>query len=130
MLLSMKEEISDEPGDFKLSVRMLAEPFQGLNVLKDLAALDRACYMWDGKQKMKKPTKAAIMSALVLWISRLPATEQRRIVADGMLDLNRLVKKDPPASSDKQEGGPALPRGPRKGLPNPKRGGGSNQGVG
>lgn len=88
--MQVMRELSDE---FKLSVRTIAEVFQGLTMLVARLASDRSIRFRE-KGKEKRPTRAAIVSALILWLDAQSDADQRRIVADGMRRLNDLLEFD------------------------------------
>lgn len=99
-IMTAMRELSDE---FKLSVRTIAEVFQGLTMLVARLATDRAIRFRE-RGREKRPTRAAIVSALILWLDAQPHAEQRRVISEGMARLNRLlegeetaIQDDPPA---------------------------------
>jgi hypothetical protein len=83
-------ELSDE---FKLSVRSIFEVFEGLSNLVTRLARDRSIRLREGG-KEKKPTRAAIVSALILWIAEQPEQQQMAIMAQAMDRLNALLGQD------------------------------------
>jgi hypothetical protein len=75
------------------------------------------------KGKVKRPTRAAVVSALILWLNDQSTEKQKEIVAQGMGKLNALLAGEPPAPDSV----PAIPpvvnetRVYRTGQEKPKR---------
>jgi predicted DNA-binding transcriptional regulator YafY len=86
-------ELSDE---FKLSVRSIYEVFETLSNLVTRLAGDRSIRLRENG-KEKRPTRAAVVSALVVWLSEQTEAQQRAIVARGIASLNAMLEHDGPA---------------------------------
>lgn len=86
----------DLSDDCKLSVRSIVEVYDVLADLELRVARDRSIRT----RKGRRPSRAAIINALVLWLSALPDAEQARIVAEGMTRLNAILAAPAPPGSD------------------------------
>jgi len=109
-MMAMRE-LSD---DFKLSVRTIAEVSEALGTIIAQLGSDKSIRLKE-KGKVKKPTRAALVSALILYLARLPKDEQRAMIAEGIAEVNRLLEHDSPQplsgrnGSDAQIGRPLNP---------------------
>jgi hypothetical protein len=83
-------ELSDE---FKLSVRSIFEVFEALSRVVTRLAGDRSIRFRE-KGKEKRPTRAAVVSALILWFAEQPEGQQRAVLVRGMDRLNELLDSD------------------------------------
>lgn len=101
-MLAMKD-LSD---DFKLSFRSTGEINEAFSGLVARAAKDATI-----RYRGKKPHRAAVLNALVMWVTSLPQSEQRAVLAQGMELLNDHLDNDDEAPPE--EAAPAPKR--RKG---------------
>ena len=127
--MDVMRELSDE---FKLSVRTIAEVFQALAYQVARVASDRTVRFRE-KGKQKRPTRAAIVSALILWLEDQPMDVQRHVIASGLDKLNGLLDTDQPQTMTKpldlpvremefDPGTGTLTPKPTKAVPKRKRG--------
>lgn len=87
-MLAMRE-LTDE---FKISARSIGEVTEIVAVLTTRAAMDPTIRFGG-----KKPTRASVVNALLLWLDDQPGPEQKRIVREGMALLNRILGDEPAA---------------------------------
>jgi hypothetical protein len=81
--------MKDLSDDFKLSFRSTGEINEAFSGLVARTAKDPGI-----RYRGKKPPRAAIINALVMWVTSLPRSEQRAIVAQGMELLNDHLDSD------------------------------------
>lgn len=86
-MTSMAKDLSDE---FKLSVRSTSEVAEVLGVMAPRIAMDRSIRF----RGVKKPTRAAVVNALLLWAGDLPLPELRRVIGEGMNKLSAVLGVD------------------------------------
>lgn len=103
--LSTMKDLTDE---FKLSVRSAPEVFQALaSIVTRLAVTRRVRF------RGKKPTRAAVVNAALLYLDSLPPADWERALAAGMARLERFLESDDiPAetSAHAETGPPAAPQ--------------------
>jgi len=97
----------DLTDEFKLSVRSIGEVIEALGAIVNRLAVTRRL-----RFRGKKPTRAAVVNAAVLYLESLAPPERERALAAGMERLERLLEVDPTGGSNGEEAaaGPAPPK--------------------
>ncbi len=95
-------DLSDE---FKLSVRSIGEVFQALGAMVARLAIDRRV-----RFRGKKPTRAAVINAAILYLDSLAPEEWERALAAGMRRLEELLESNGSAGPDGGAPEPAPPK--------------------
>lgn len=98
----------DLTDEFKLSVRSIGEVIEALGAIVNRLAVTRRI-----RFRGKKPTRAAVVNAAVLYLESLAPPERERALAAGMERLERLLEVDPTVGSN-GEGAAADPAPPRR----------------
>ena len=80
----------DLTDEFKLSVRSVAEVFAALNGMVTRLAVSRRL-----RFRGRKPTRAAVVSAALLYLESLPPEEWERALACGLSRLEAILGDDP-----------------------------------
>lgn len=89
-MLAMNRELEDA---YKLSVRSTPEVFEAFHSLVALVFRDRSVrFVGKAEGKTKRPTRAAVLNALMLFFDLLPNAEKKRCLVIGMDRLNRLLR--------------------------------------
>ena len=94
-------DLSDE---FKLSVRSIGPVFEALGTMVSRGVSDRTIRFGGGR----KPTRAAVVSGLILWAGAQPPEEQKRLMREALALLDQeLAREDeaaaPPPPRDYQD---------------------------
>ena len=80
----------DMTDEFKLSVRSIAEVFQALGGMVTRLAVTRRV-----RFRGKKPTRAAVVNAALLYLDSLPQAEWEKALSIGMRRLEEMLASDP-----------------------------------
>ncbi len=95
-------DLSDE---FKLSVRSTGEVFQALGAIVSRLAVDRRV-----RFRGKKPTRAAVVNAALLYLDSLPPEQWEQALAAGMRRLEELLESNGSTGPDGTEPEAAPPK--------------------
>lgn len=87
--------MKDLTDEFKLSVRSAPEVFQALGSIVTRLAVTRRV-----RFRGKKPTRAAVVNAALLYLDSLAPADWERALADGMVRLERILESDEIESTD------------------------------
>lgn len=90
-------DLSDE---FKLSVRSIPEVYRALGEIVSQLAVGRRV-----RFRGKKPTRAAVVNASLLYLDSLPAEEWERVLVIGLQRLEEILASN-------ESPGPSQPVGP------------------
>ena len=85
----------DLTDDFKLCVRSIGEVTGALAVMVNRLAMARRT-----RFRGRKPTRAAVVNAALLYLDSLDPAERERALALGMARLEKLLEFDPAAGAD------------------------------
>lgn len=93
-----KDDMRDMAKEYKTGLRTFWEVNDVLGEMESRAAKDKAKAAWqvhreDGEKK--KPTRAAVISAMILRLAEMPEEHQDAFIADGMRLLNGLIQDRP-----------------------------------
>jgi len=80
----------DMTDEFKLSVRSIAEVFQALGGMVTRLAVTRRV-----RFRGKKPTRAAVVNAALLYLDSLPPEQWEQALSIGMRRLEQILASDP-----------------------------------
>jgi len=103
--LPTMRDLTDE---FKLSVRSAPEVFQALGSIVTRLTVTRRV-----RFRGKKPTRAAVVNAALLYLDSLAPVDWERALADGMVRLERILESDDIPAGDPAQtevGPPAAPQ--------------------
>ncbi len=98
----------DLTDEFKLSVRSTPEVFQALTSIVTRLAVDRRV-----RFRGKKPTRAAVVNAAMLYLDSLAPADWERALSAGMAQLERILGSEDittEAAPQAEPGPPAIPQ--------------------
>lgn len=77
--------------EYKLSFRSIDEVYSAFRQVENHVVGDRAIRLEAGGRPGRRPSRAAILNALILWLHARPVAQQRHVVAEGMERLNMIL---------------------------------------